>query len=166
MTEPRSNLPVVNASPFIVLALSGRLDLLRLDSTGIIIPRRVHDEVTDRSPPDAAAESMRTVPWIEVVEVGRAPAAVRAHRLDRGEEEVLTWALAHPGTLAVLDDRRGRRAAMILGVPFTGTLGLVLDAKRRGAIDAARPVIEDILRRTGWRLSPSLVEAALAEVGE
>lgn len=162
MAEP----PVVDASPFIVLALSGWLDLLRLAGESIVVPRQVEREVLRPSVADAAVEAMRTLPWLEVVEAGEPPEAVGTYHLDAGEEAVLTWAFAHPGTVAILDDRRGRRVARALGIPVTGTLGLVVEARRRGVIPAARPVVEQLLQRTAWHLSPELVNSVLARVGE
>jgi predicted nucleic acid-binding protein len=104
--------------------------------------------------------------WLEVVDIGPVTQAITTLVLDRGEEAVLSWALAHPGTVAIMDDRRGRRAAATIGVPVIGTLGLILAAKRRGVIGSARPVVEHLLRTTDWYLSASFREQALARVGE
>ncbi len=156
----------MNASPFIVLALGGWLDLLRIAGERVVAPRQVEREVLRRSIADAAVDAMRTLDWLEVVDAGEPPPELRRFHLDAGEEAVLTRALAHPGTLAIIDDRRGRRVARALAIPVTGTLGLVMEAKRRGVIPAARPVIEQILRTTGWYLSPRVIDAALTQVGE
>lgn len=58
-----------------------------------------------------------------------------------------------------------RRCATTLGIPVRGTLGLVLTAKQRGTIGAARPVLEQ-LRLHGMYLSDRVMERALALVGE
>lgn len=78
---------------------------------------------------------------------------------------MLALAASRPGSEAVLDDRQARRCAESLGVPVTGTLGIVLRAKRRGLIPAARPLVERLLEQRLY-LSDELVEAALAEIGE
>lgn len=78
---------------------------------------------------------------------------------------MLAWALAHPGTEAILDDLEGRRCAAAIGVPYRGTLGLVLLARRRGKLVAARPVVTK-LRDAGMYLSDAVVDSALALVGE
>ena len=78
---------------------------------------------------------------------------------------MLAWAHAVPGTLAILDDLAARRCAATLTIPVRGTLGLVLAAKQRGRIPAARPVLES-LRASGMYLSDPVLNKALALVGE
>jgi len=78
---------------------------------------------------------------------------------------VLSWALAHPGTLAVLDDFAARKCAGAIGVRVKGTLGLALLAKTRGQLSAARPLVEE-LRQAGLYLSDTLIREALSLVGE
>ncbi|HSB68083.1 MAG TPA: DUF3368 domain-containing protein [Candidatus Methylomirabilis sp.] len=82
-----------------------------------------------------------------------------------GEAEVLAWALRHPGCEAILDDRLGRRCGRALSIPVRGTLGVVLLAKKRGIISAARPVAES-LRNAGLFVSSDLLESSLRLVGE
>lgn len=53
----------------------------------------------------------------------------------------------------------------VVGIPVRGTLGLVLAAKQRGDIPAARPILEK-LRQSGMYLSDRVVNEALALVGE
>ena len=62
-------------------------------------------------------------------------------------------------------DLAARRCAMTLDIPVRGTLGLVLLAKKRGIIPLARPVLEQ-LKKAGMYLSNSVINQALAQVGE
>ena len=78
---------------------------------------------------------------------------------------MLTWALAHPGTEALLDDLRAHRCAATLAVPHRGSAGLIVSAKRQGLIAAARPILEH-LRQVGLRLSDQVMNGILAQVGE
>lgn len=78
---------------------------------------------------------------------------------------MLSWALAHPGTLAVIDDYAARRCAAVLRLPVKGTLGLALLAKRRGRVAEAAPLVEE-LRRAGLYLSDAVIRDALELVGE
>jgi predicted nucleic acid-binding protein len=67
--------------------------------------------------------------------------------------------------MAILDDLAARRCAATLRIPVRGTLGLVLIARQRGRIPAARPVLEG-MRASGMYLSDSVMNKALALVGE
>jgi predicted nucleic acid-binding protein len=104
--------------------------------------------------------------WIQLLQITAERIVVPlAYSIDPGEAAVLTWALAHPGVEAILDDLPARRCARSLGLRFRGTLGLILDAKRIGTIAAARPVIE-AARDAGLYLSDSVVAEALTRVAE
>lgn len=162
MAEPS----VVDASPLIILAQGGYLDLLHTEEGQVFVPRQVLREVLRPGISDAAVRALRSLAWLEVVEAGPIPRVVRRQRLDAGEEAVLAWALGHPGATAVIDDRRGRLAARLLGVPVIGTLGVIADAKLREAIPAARPVVEHLLGATDWYLRPELAEQVLLRLGE
>ena len=85
--------------------------------------------------------------------------------LGLGESQVLTLASGSSGARAVVDDLQARRCAESLGIPVIGTLGVVLRAKRKKLIPAARPVVV-ALRAAGLYVSDSLVEGALTHLGE
>ena len=161
MAEP----PVANASPVIVLARGNRLELLRVAGPRVVIPSQVAEEIRRRGPEDVTARALAETPWLEIVETGPPPAEIEAQRLGPGESAVLTWALRHPGTEAIIDDLAARRLAAELGIPTRGTLGLVLAAKQAGIIGAARPVVEE-LRQIGLYLSDRIIAQALRRVGE
>lgn len=78
---------------------------------------------------------------------------------------MFTYALANPSSGVILDDLRARNCARALGIPYQGTIGVVIYAKQQGWIPAARPVVER-LRQEGMYLSDQLMNQALAQVGE
>ena len=65
----------------------------------------------------------------------------------------------------IMDDLSGRKCARRLGIPVYGTLGIVLMAKKRGAISLARPVMENLIA-SGLYLSRPLLDEVLKRVGE
>ncbi len=93
------------------------------------------------------------------------PAVIQSWDLGAGESSVLTWAYAHRGTLAIVDDLAARRCAAALNLPVRGTLGLVLLAKQHGRVEAARPVLQ-AMRASGMYLSDEVLNRALALVHE
>jgi predicted nucleic acid-binding protein len=157
--------PVTDASPLIILAKAGYLDLLRLAGSSVLVPREVLREVQQPGPSDPVAQAIAQTSWLTIVDPGPSPAALKPFSLDLGEEGVLTWALAHPGTEALIDDLAARRAAKALNIPHRGCLGLVLTAKNQGVFSLARPIVEQ-LRTAGLRLSDRVMNLALTLVGE
>jgi predicted nucleic acid-binding protein len=156
---------VVNASPVIVLAKTGFLDLMRVVGDPVLVPSAVVQEVQQAGPNDPANQALAQIGWLTIVDPGQPPGILQAFGLDPGEEAVLAWALAHSGSEALLDDQAARRCAKALGIPYRGCLGLVIAARQQNIIPAARPVLEQ-LRHAGLRLSDRIANQALALVGE
>ena len=148
-------LVVADASPLIGLDRAGHLTLL----PGVFADLA--------APPAVAAEFGRRPSWLREVRVER-PSEVtllRALTFGAGESEVLAVALERPGATVLLDEKRARRFATKRGITVIGTAGVVLRAKQRGLIPAARPVLDDLLS-TGFRLSDDLYEGVLERAGE
>lgn len=156
---------VVNASPLIYLARGGCFDLLQVASIQILVPMSVDQELRRRGQNDPAVQAMDQSPWLLTVADLPIPPLIQAWDLGAGESAVLAWAEAHPGTEALIDDLAARRCAAAIGVPVRGTLGIVLAAKQRGLIPLARPLVER-MRQSGMHLSDSVMNSALAVVGE
>ena len=85
--------------------------------------------------------------------------------LGAGESAVLTFALRNRSFEAVLDDRAARNCAAALGVGTRGTLGILLLAKREGALAAVAPIIA-ALRDAGMYLDASLERSVLELAGK
>lgn len=157
--------PVVDASPLIVLAKAGCPDLLRLAGEPVMVPTAVMAEIASPDAADPVALAVAAAPWLRTVDPGPGDPRVEGCGLGAGEQAVLTWAVAHPGTEAILDDLAARHRAKELGVPCRGCLGLVLAAKRAGVIPSARSVLER-LAAVGMRVGDKLLNNPLTLVGE
>ncbi len=157
--------PAVNASPLIFLSRAGLLDLLQLLSTEVVVPEAVTSEIGRRGANDPTAQALANTSWLVVVPTPPVPAQIQAWGLGDGESSVLAWAHAHPGAEAIIDDLAARRCAAAFNLPVRGTLGLVLIAKQRRRIPAARPIMLQ-LRQGGTYLSDRVLNQALALVGE
>ncbi len=159
-----ADVAVVNASPLIYLTGAGQLDLLRLAGDKIVVPRAVAEEVGRWGADDPVAQALEQTAWLKTVPNPTAPPSIQAWDLGAGETAVLSYALLEHAT-AIVDDRAGRRCAQAYRIPLRGTLGLALLARKRGKIDAARPLLER-LREGGMYLSDAVLDRALAVVGE
>ena len=121
-------------------------------------------EVTGGGP---GAEEIGRLPWLQV----RAPADVAAvlrlqAGLGAGEAEAIALALEIPDLeTVILDDGRARRRGTALGLPVTGTAGVLIAAKQRGVIPSLRGAL-DAVRGAGLYLSDAAYADALALGGE
>lgn len=156
---------IINASPLIFLSCSHHLALLESFADDIWVPEPVAEEILQRGQSDITARAIRNTDWLVTQSVEEIPMSILERRLGAGESSVLALGLAHPNTEVIIDDLAGRKCADSLDIPVRGTLGLVLAAKKRGVIPAARPVIEDMMS-AGLYLSKRVLDRALEKVGE
>jgi predicted nucleic acid-binding protein len=155
---------VSNASPLIVLARSGHLDLLRALPVPVLVPAGVLAEIDAGNARDGAADAVRALELVTIVEDLDVPASIASWRLDAGESQVLARAVSI-GAGVLLDDRAARRCAQTLGLMVVGSIGLVARAKRAGLVTAAGPVIRAVVE-AGLHVDDELVTAVLADLGE
>lgn len=88
-----------------------------------------------------------------------------ALRLHEGEASSIALALEIGDCQLILDDGAGRRAARQFGLDFIGTIGLGVEAKRRGLIRSVKPFIER-LRQVDFRFSEQVERDTLRQAGE
>ncbi len=156
---------IINASPLILLARGGCADLLPRFFKHVLIPRQVADEILVHGDLDVTVSVMRQAEWLEIINVGPIPRSIEMWGLGAGESSVIALSMEMGRAEVIIDDLAGRRCALSNNVPVRGTLGIVLLAKQKGFIPAARPVLEDLIRG-GLYLSRHVLNSALARVGE
>jgi predicted nucleic acid-binding protein len=121
-------LVITDSTPLISLEKIGQIEL---------IPG-IYPEVV--APPSVIREIGEQPGWLMMREVAD-PAVVQVVRehLDLGEAEAIALALQHPKSILLMDERRGRIYASRLKIPVVGTLGILIEGKRRGLIKEVRP---------------------------
>ena len=130
-----------------------------------MVPEPVAQEILRRGPQDITAQAIANTPWLKTVAPLQVPGLIQIWDLGPGEASVLAYAYFHPGVTAVIDDEAGRNCAETLGLPLMGTLGLVMTAKKRGLISAARPVVA-LLKQHGMYLSEKTIDQAMMLIDE
>lgn len=156
---------IINASPVIALARVGQVELLTRLPEQSLIPRAVAEELSIAPEGDPARLALESG-LFKVVDSPAPPESILAWDLGKGESAVLSYALANPEYVAVLDDGAARRCARSFSVTVTGTLAIVLLAKQHGLIDSAVQVLQ-ALRAAEFRLDDAVIRDALARtVGE
>ena len=153
---------VLNASPLIILARAGYLDLVPKLASSVVVPRAVATEVTAGPAEDPAVKFLAKPSWLTVVDLTPPLSPLAIWRLGQGESEVLEYARRTPGTTAILDDRAARRAALALQIPLTGTLGLLVAAVRNKLLPSLPDAI-DAVRASGLYVDPATAAALMDE---
>jgi predicted nucleic acid-binding protein len=155
---------VLNNTPLVAFWVLGRFDLLRDLFGEVLIPAAVEAEFLAVEE-TVRREALERAPWIRATSVSHPRRALAYAELDQGEAEVLALAEDLDARLVVIDERKGRRYAERMGLPRTGTLGVLLLAKEAGLIDSLAVWIPK-LQEAGLFLSPALVRRALEIAGE
>ena len=153
---------IANTTPLIALANIDRLELLRELYGSIIIPQAVMDEII-REP---AKQRVRRATWIKVEPIQDASQKdIFRARLHAGEVEVMILAREQKADLVIIDDDAAKKTAIFLGLNVTGTLGVLLKAKREGYLEKVEPVINELLC-DGLFISDTVKSYVLKEAGE
>ena len=161
----RPQLAVVDSTPIIALALVGKLDLLQRLYGQVVIPPAVQREVMAGGSGAAGRTELRQATWIRVIPLEDTRRAEMLSDLDRGEAEVIALAQELEADRVIIDERLARRHTRRLGLTLTGTLGVLLRAKRAGLISVIAPLVEQLLQG-GIHLGDSVIAEALRLAGE
>jgi predicted nucleic acid-binding protein len=103
--------------------------------------------------------------WIEIVELTTNLHQGLSSYLDKGEATAISLASEHENSLLIIDEIKGRKAAKEMGISVTGSLGVLIVAKKKGLIQAVEPLIEKI-QKTNFRISEELIEQVLKKVND
>ena len=161
----RSSGFVVNASPLITLGRLARLDLLTELAEVVIVPRGVIDEVAAKSEKDWLVQAVERHAGVTVTPDVPPPVSLEDWDLGRGEQCVIAHVIGQPHLTAVLDDLRARQAAKAHALRITGTLGILVRARRAGLIPRVWPLVA-AMKDFGFYASDEVIRETLASVGE
>jgi predicted nucleic acid-binding protein len=160
---------VSNTSPLSALAIIGRLGLLRAQFGTIRIPKAVWTELSrlEHESGKQALEQAQAEGWIQVHETANRPmVGILSTTLDAGESEAIAMALEWPADLLLMDESSGRAMSRNLNIRITGTLGVLLKAKRDGEIPSLKSEMDRLVQDAGFFVSERVRNMFLAEAGE
>ncbi len=145
---------ILNNTPLIALHFLQAFPLLEKLYGQVWIPTIVQQEFLAFDT-DSRRFALLNAPWIKVAEAQVNPTLQRA-KLDTGELAVLALAVEYQARLVVIDELRARKYAERLGLPLTGTLGVLLAGKKKGYLSAITPLLAR-LQASGMYLDERLV---------
>ncbi len=156
-------LVVADTSPINYLVWIESAEILPNLYGKVIIPPEVRQELLSADAPAIVRAWASDPPkWIEV----HSPDPTlrddpRWQSLDLGERAALALAIEHQPSVLLIDERAGSAIARSLGLPVTGTLGVLDEAARQKLISL--PDAIDRLKRTSFRYPEAIVARLLEE---
>jgi predicted nucleic acid-binding protein len=150
---------VSNTTPILSLLKIGKLDILKALYETILIPQAVYQEIETGKNREFYTD-VGKLDWIAIERITSRHERMYLFDLDDGEAETLILAQEQNADLVIIDEKCGRRYARQLGMATTGTIGVLLKAKKQGLIAEIAPLLQDLLDKQTW-LGAELVKKAL-----
>jgi len=152
---------VINASPLIFLGKLERLQLLNQLFETVYIPVAVLDEVSTKTN-TIKQLGINNLIFEKLIVTNRIAVTGLLGRLHIGEVETIVGAVEHNIKAVVLDDNAARNKAKQFGLNVTGTLGVLLKARKMGLIENLE---QDILKliNAGIHVSDEIIKRILVE---
>ncbi|MBW4623752.1 MAG: DUF3368 domain-containing protein [Cyanosarcina radialis HA8281-LM2] len=164
MPEPR--IIVINTGPLIALvAALGDLTVLSSLYTQVIVPFEVCQEILAGGASGFAVTEFEAAVWLQKQQTPLNISPLLLNFLDRGEAAVIQLAVEQNIPTVCIDEAAGRRIARLSGLTLTGSIGILLRAKRSGHPFSMQQAISQMLNR-GIRLSTTVIDFALEQAGE
>ena len=151
---------VINTSPLISLIVSlGDLSILRSLYDQVIVPREVCDEITIKDPSFFDAKIFLETDWLKKIHTEVEISPFLKNSLDKGEASVIQTAVDKSIELVCIDEIVGRRIARLHNLKITGSLGIIIAAKKELNINIEQVISN--MRKHGIWISQELEKEAL-----
>ena len=141
---------ISNTSCLIVLDNIGMLNILRELYGEIFITQQVKEEFGKQIPE-----------WIKINEVSdKKYLEVIKNFVDLGEASTIALAVESNDNIVILDDMKARKLAHSLNQKITGTVGVIIKARKKNVISSIEKILKK-LNEAGFRISENLEKEAL-----
>ena len=156
---------VINTGPIIALvAALGDLSVLQMYRR-VWVPWEVRQEVLAGGPSGFAVAEFEAARWLRKEQAPLDIASILSNSLGKGEAAVVQLALNEGVETVCIDEAAGRRIARLSGLVVTGSMGVLLRAKREGCLFSIRDAIWSMREKGVW-LNERVARFALAQAGE
>jgi predicted nucleic acid-binding protein len=139
---------VSNASALINMGRIGKLNLLHELYGEIVIPEAVWQEVVIDGAGQPGSDEVRVAAWIKKLAANNSHLVHALQQdLDAGEAEAIALSSEIRAGLLLMDERLGRETAHHLGLRCLGLIGVFIEARRKGLINAVKPHLNEFCRK-------------------
>jgi len=163
---PESGKIVINTGPLIALVAGiGDLKFLGDVYTSIIVPYEVSKEILEENATRFGAKQFQSAKWIDKRKKPTKLNPFLKNTLDTGEASVIQLALDENIRTVCIDEALGRRLARLSGLKVTGSLGILLKAKKNGIPINISQAIKN-MRKNGIWLNKELEKLVIKKAEE
>jgi predicted nucleic acid-binding protein len=131
----------------------------------ILVPFEVCQEMLKGGSQNFAVNEFQKASWLTKQTLPVNISTFLLNSLDLGEASVIQLALNQNIKTVCIDESVGRRVARLNGLALTGSIGILLKAKRKDPSLLIATAIENMLNQN-VRLSQTVIDFALKQAGE
>ena len=155
---------VSDSSPMTSLAILNKLNILDRIFDEIYIPNAVYEEITQQNKPHS--KELKNFDTNRVKQIQNQLAVQLLEKnLDTGESEAIVLAKENSISDILIDEYKGRRIAKAHGLSPIGTIGVLVQAKKKRVIKEVKPELDKLVTNHR-RISQELYKKALDLAGE
>ncbi len=155
---------VSNTTPILSFMKLNRLYILKEIYKEIIIPEAVYLELEKGR--SKYYINISDESWIKIVKVKNKSLIKQLEKdLDKGESESITLSIEISTDLLLIDEKLGRKIAEEKGIKISGTIGVLLKAKKRGIVKEVKPFIYELIEKGNY-YKDSFIKLVLEYAGE
>lgn len=163
---PESKDIVINTGPIIaIIAAQGSLSILHELYKHVLVPFEVRKELTDFGAARFGVTEFKEAHFLVHQSRPINIPPILQNTLDSGEASVIQLALKKKIETVCIDETTGRRIARLYNLKVTGSLGIMLRAKKEGFRISLKDSINQMIKK-GIHLSPGLINMVLELAGE
>ena len=153
---------ISDTTPIISLIKAGQLQLLEKMFGTVFIPQAVYKELTTNITFSDEAKIVKSCSFLQTSFLSDRKAIntlQNATGLDSGESEAIILVHEKSADLLLIDEHKGRQTAKKLGIPITGTLGILIQAYNEKYLNASDiEICISRLKECGIRVSEALYQ--------
>jgi len=163
---PESNQIVINTGPILALIAGlGNLKVLENLYEKVLVPYEVCEEILVGGSSGFGIKEFNEAGFLQKSNTRIFIQPYLLNSLDIGESSVIQTALDEQIHTVCIDEAMGRRIARLNNLTLTGSLGIMIRAKKKGYPIILREAINQ-MQAKGVRLSERVINLALTQVGE
>lgn len=155
---------VSNTTPLISLMKISQLEILEKIYSEIIIPEAVYEEI-EAGKHKEFYRDLSKIEWIKIQSIDDKNSVDYYLDLDAGEAETIILASEIGADLIILDEKLGRFHAKNIGLKVTGTIGVLVKARKMGLIPKMKPLLIELTKKNVW-ISDVLISQVCKTVDE